>query len=107
MAIRELPTNYFMNYEDTGFQPTIEDIIAQISAPIEQTPVVQSPAQTAQSDKNAIIDNLTKQILGSSDSSKWQGGVGSEKAAKDMANIMAGIGITDVNQFGPVTKEVE
>ena len=32
---------FFMNYEDTGFQPTIEDIIAQISAPIEQPSNVQ------------------------------------------------------------------
>ena len=49
-------------------------------------------------------DNLIKQILASSDKSKWSGqGYGSaEKNAADMARIMAGIGITDVKQFGKV-----
>ena len=49
-------------------------------------------------------DDLIKQILASSDKSKWTGqGYGSaEKNAADMARIMAGIGITDVKQFGKV-----
>jgi hypothetical protein len=51
-------------------------------------------------------DDLIKQILASSDKSKWSGqGYGSaEKNAADMARIMAGIGITDVKQFGKVDK---
>jgi hypothetical protein len=53
-----------------------------------------------------VLGSLTKQILGSSDTSKWSGsGYGSaEKNAEDMAKIMAGIGITDVKQFGKVDK---
>lgn len=49
-----------------------------------------------------IIDNLVKQILATSDSSKWQGeGKGSAQAnAADMARILANAGITDIKQFG-------
>ena len=49
-----------------------------------------------------IIDNLVKQILASSDSSKWQGeGKGSPQAnAADMARILANAGITDIKQLG-------
>lgn len=47
-----------------------------------------------------IVDALTKQILAQNTSSKWQGGVDAQTAAKDMAKIMAGIGITDIRQFG-------
>ena len=49
-------------------------------------------------------DDLIKQILASSDKSKWSGqGYGSaEKNAADMAKILAGIGITDVKQFGKI-----
>ena len=54
-----------------------------------------------------IIDNLVKQILASSDSSKWKGeGKGSAQAnAADMANILAKAGITDIKQLG-VKQEV-
>jgi len=49
-------------------------------------------------------DDLIKQILASSNTSKWSGqGYGSaEKNAADMARILAGIGITDIKQFGKV-----
>lgn len=114
-------------------QPTIEEIISQLppsmgngllsqapiqeafvqdSAPtVEPTPTVapqqltqQPPVEEPKASQQDIIDSLTKQILGSSDTSKWQGGVGAETAAKDMAKIMAGIGITDISQFGKVTQ---
>jgi len=110
---------FFMNYEDTGFQPTIEDIIAQISAPIEQPSIVQptivqptrvqptTPTQSAQSDKNAVIDKLASQIKAQGTTDKWTGGYGADAATKDMARILADTGITDISQFGPVTKEVE
>lgn len=51
---------------------------------------------------------LTQQILGQGTSDKWTGeGKGSAQAnAADMANILAGIGITDINQFGQITKQV-
>jgi hypothetical protein len=50
------------------------------------------------------ISKLSEQILGQGISDKWQGqGFGSAKAnAEDMAKILAGIGITDINQFGEI-----
>jgi hypothetical protein len=53
------------------------------------------------------IDNLIKQIQSQGTTSKWTGGVGADAATKDMARILDSIGITDINQFGPVTKEVD
>jgi hypothetical protein len=52
----------------------------------------------------ATVDALVKQILSTSNASKWTGqGYGSaEKNAADMARIMAGIGITDIKQFGKI-----
>ena len=57
----------------------------------------------------AIIDKLANQILGQGVSSQWKGtGHGSAAAnARDMATIMAGIGITDISQFGKVTKTAD
>jgi len=64
------------------------------------------PAKPTQPAKpsDSVVNSLTRQILGSSDNSKWQGGVDAETAARDMANIMAGIGITDISQFGKITQ---
>lgn len=52
----------------------------------------------------SAYDALTKQILGQGTTSKWSGeGFGSAEAnAADMAKILSGIGITDINQFGQV-----
>lgn len=80
--------------------PTVEP--TPVSAPQQSAP--QPPVEEPKASKQDIVDSLTKQILGSSDTSKWQGGVGAEDAAKDMAKIMAGIGITDISQFGKVTQ---
>ena len=51
---------------------------------------------------------LTQQILGQRTTSQWSGeGYGSAAAnAADMAKILSSIGITDISQFGKVTKEV-
>ena len=83
-------------------EPIEQPIQRDADAPVEQL----QPAQPVQETKPSasVIDTLTKQILGSSDSSKWEGGVGAETAAKDMAKIMAGIGITDISQFGKITQ---
>jgi hypothetical protein len=83
-------------------QPIEQPIQQDADAPVEQL----QPAQPVEETKPSVsvIDNLTKQILGSSDTSKWEGGVGAETAAKDMAKIMAGIGITDISQFGKITQ---
>jgi hypothetical protein len=86
--IRE--NNFLMNYEDSGMGAV------DMSAPTES----RNPSQS-------IIDVLKQQILAQGTSDKWKGGISSDKAAEDMARIMAGIGITDINQFGPVTKEVD
>jgi len=53
------------------------------------------------------IDNLIKQIQSQGTTDKWTGGYGADAATKDMARILDSIGITDINQFGPVTKQVE
>lgn len=56
--------------------------------------------------KTDYTQKLINQILGQNTSSKWTGqGLGSAQAnAADMAKILASIGITDINQFGKVTK---
>jgi hypothetical protein len=55
----------------------------------------------------SAVDNLIKQILASSNTSRWTGeGFGSaEKNAADMAKILAEAGITDIKQLG-VKQEV-
>jgi len=50
------------------------------------------------------IDNLIKQIQSQGTTSKWTGGYGADAATKDMARILNGIGITDINQFGLIDK---
>jgi hypothetical protein len=54
------------------------------------------------------VDDLAKQILGQNTSSKWSGaGHGSAEAnARDMAKILADIGITDIKQFGKIPIKV-
>lgn len=54
------------------------------------------------------IDNLANQILGQGLTAKWTGeGKGSAEAnAKDMASILTSIGITDINDFGQITKTI-
>ena len=78
-------------------------------APAPQ-PVAQpvQPVQPVQPAVPDIINNLSGQILGQGLTSKWSGeGFGSaEKNAADMARILAGIGITDINQFGRITKTI-
>ena len=51
-----------------------------------------------------VVTALAKQILASSNTSKWTGaGKGSAEAnAADMAKILTGIGITDIKQFGEI-----
>lgn len=80
---------------------------------LKQAEYYQSPEGLAKLDakqkKDAQINALTQQIMGSSDTSKWRGeGKGSvQKNAEDMAKILSDIGITDVKQFGKITKTVD
>ena len=53
------------------------------------------------------IENLIAQIQGQGTTAKWTGGYGADAATRDMARILSSIGITDINQFGPLTKEVQ
>lgn len=54
-------------------------------------------------------DDLMQQILGQNLTSKWKGGHGPQDAARDMAKLMADVGITDIKQFGkiPVYEKAE
>ncbi len=74
----------------------------------DQAPEQAQPAQPAQpaGPDPKTIDSLANQILGQGLTGKWTGeGYGSaEKNAADMAKILAGIGITDIKQFGKVDK---
>jgi len=56
----------------------------------------------------SAVDDLIKQILASSNTAKWTGeGEGSAQAnAADMAKLLSDIGITDIKQFGKITKEI-
>ena len=80
---------------------TTGDATAVAEAPtgaLPTTPTVTQP----------VIDNLSNQILASSNTSVWKGeGFGSAQAnANDMAKILSGIGITDIKDFGQITKQV-
>jgi len=75
-----------------------------------ETPGLGIPAKpAAAATDTTAADKLTQQILGQNLTTKWQGeGFGSAAAnAADMAKIMAGIGITDINQFGLIDKPVQ
>ena len=89
---------------------------APTPAPVPAPAPVSVPAPVAppapQQDRAEIEAKLTQQILGQGTTSQWSGqGLGSAEAnAKDMARILADIGITDIKQFGqfevPDSKEV-
>ena len=63
----------------------------------------------AQEDKQKTIEKLRDQILGQNLTSKWSGqGHGSAAAnATNMAQILNGIGVTDIKQFGKVPQYTE
>ncbi len=101
---RARENNFLRDFEDTGLQPSSQQMLAP-------PPVVQQPSMAKQptmaTDKATIIDNLIKQIQARSNTSQWSGGVGADQATKDMARILAETGITDISQFGPITQQVE
>ena len=76
---RARENNFLRDFEDTGLQPSIQQILAQ-------TPVVQQPSMAKQptmaTDKATIIDNLVKQIQARSNTSQWSGGVGADQTRK-------------------------
>ena len=82
---------------------------AQADAAAKPTGIAALSATTAPIDKAAAAEKLTQQILAQGTTSQWKGeGKGSaEKNAADMAKILADTGITDITQFGKVTKTVD
>jgi hypothetical protein len=119
--------NPLINYdfEDYGFvDPSGFDAPIQPIQPVQPVQPVQpaptgvfglplalpTPVQVVQPIVQPVqpVDNtntLLNQILGQGLTSKWTGqGYGSAQAnAADMAKILAGIGITDIKEFGKVT----
>ena len=83
---------------------TLKQPETKAAEPTAMTTAPAAIAPTSASSTNSPVDNLTKQILARGNTANWQGSVDAETAAKDMAKIMAGIGITDISQFGKVTQ---
>lgn len=105
--IEQVSQPVYMAPQPVSAMPSIEQIISQIQAPVQDMAVedIKPVAkQTETKPSSSVIDNLTQQILGQGTTDKWKGGVDAQTAAKDMAKIMAGIGITDINQFGKFTQ---
>jgi len=83
-------------------QAVVDEWTRQFGSTIDPTEVAQFE-QAAQLEKtNPVAANIKGQILSQGTTDKWTGeGKGSAEAnAADMANILAGIGITDISQFG-------
>ena len=97
--MRERDNNFFMDFEDNGFG----------GSAMEQNEALANMIQPPAPAKTDYTQALKQQILAQGRSDKWTGqGLGSAEAnAADMAKILAGIGITDINQFGPITREVD
>jgi hypothetical protein len=89
------PFQFNTQFEDGGFD-------ADSGGQSELTPVA---PKTKPAPSQDVVNKLTQQIL-SRGTANWTGeGFGSAQAnAADMAKILAGIGITDVNQFGKFTQ---
>lgn len=94
--MRERDNNFFMDFEDTGFG----------GSAMEQNEALANMIQPPAPAKTDYTQALKQQILAQGRSDKWTGqGHGSAEAnAEDMAKILAGIGITDINQFGKFTE---
>ena len=67
-----------------------------------------APNLTTTSSTPSVVAKLTDQILSQGTTDQWSGqGFGSAQAnAADMAKILAQTGVTDINQFGQITKQV-
>jgi hypothetical protein len=126
-TVLEDTSTFGSNVGDFGvhdyYAPQSRTDVTPPPAPISQ-PIVQAPPQPIYNAPQAPVapvaqaaptvtpvvpqKSLVEQILGQGTTSKWTGeGFGSaEKNAADMAKILSGIGITDISQFGKITKEV-
>jgi len=106
-------TDPFRTPEQLPVAPPVETPVEPppelLAPPAAPQPAPVGKSAEAPAPKTDYTEALTKQILGQGLTSKWSGeGYGSaEKNAADMARILAGIGITDIKQFGPITREVK
>lgn len=94
------------------FKNEVPSSTPQAIAAVQKTnTVAATPPVILQAAENkvAVQDQLKNQILSQGTTSQWQGeGKGSAEAnAADMAKILADAGITDISQFGKVTKAVD
>jgi hypothetical protein len=98
-----------MAIQDNSYEYLFEDSPTGGRSAMEQREDLANMLAEKQNPDSEVVTALAKQILASSNTSKWSGaGHGSAEAnARDMARIMAGIGITDIKQFGPITQEVQ
>jgi len=87
-------------------QPSKQPTVAPASPTVAPTTPSPAAPTTPIAPKVDYTSALTKQILGQGITDKWSGaGHGSAEAnAADMAKILAGIGITDIKQFGKVPR---
>jgi hypothetical protein len=111
--ITEGPFNY-AQFLNSGSQPPLEKLVQDVTeatplAPALAPAITTAPKTPAAPAKVDYTSALAKQILGQGITDKWSGeGFGSADAnAADMAKILAGIGITDISQFGKITVPVE
>ena len=113
--VTEEPFSY-AQFLNSGSQPPLEKLVQDVTeaappattAPALAPAVTTAPKTPVAPAKIDYTSALAKQILGQGITDKWSGeGFGSADAnAADMAKILAGIGITDISQFGKITKEV-
>jgi hypothetical protein len=87
-------------------EQAVEEIAKQLQQQQEAVQADTPMPEVKAKPSTAVIDKLASQILNQGTTDQWTGqGMGSAEAnARDMAKIMSGIGITDINQFGLIDK---
>lgn len=88
--------------------PTADDATIAKTMTANGVTASQLANATGADPKNVATRFLTQQILAQGTSAQWKGeGKGSAEAnARDMAQIMADTGITDISQFGQITQTI-
>jgi len=106
------PTITELYQQELGRAPESQAVIKEwekiFGSTIDPTEVAQFQ-QAAQLEKTApVVANIKGQILAQGTTDQWSGqGFGSAEAnAAEMARIIASTGVTDISQFGQITKQV-
>ena len=88
-------------------RPIAPDIMSPMMPPPAPPAPIAPVAPTITPPAQPVAGRLVDQILAQGTTSKWTGeGFGSaEKNAADMAKILESVGVTDISQFGKITKE--